>query len=296
MKIKTNNLTGVVLSLLVFSITINAATQVYDLKNDWSDTQNPNGPWSYRDSTTHLVSYPFPWVGADFGTAYGVAITKNLFLSGDTEPGDVLAVPGDREVNVLWVAPGAGTINISGAMWPGHAYALCDLICGTVWRLEVNGEAVSSGLVEPPGTVQYWRNSPYYLMFGNGGPAALQNISVGSGDHVVLRLTGLPVGVNLTIELTPGSVDPATAVEEMAATVMEMNLQNGIVNNLDGKLDAAHEALADTRLQNDVAACNSLTAFIKAVEAQRGSRITDAQADQLIASAREIRVMLDCGD
>ena len=26
---------------------LNAATQVYDLKADWSDTSNPNGVWSY---------------------------------------------------------------------------------------------------------------------------------------------------------------------------------------------------------------------------------------------------------
>jgi hypothetical protein len=47
-------------------------------------------------------------------------------------------------------------------------------------------------------------------------------------------------------------------------------------------------ALGDANVNNDAAACNSLD-FINAVEAQRGNKITNSQADQLIASAQEIR-------
>src|SRR5687768_6786125 len=86
------------------------------------------------------------------------------------------------------------------------------------------------------------------------------------------------------------------AIEELAITVFDMNLQNGIENSLDSKLDAALGALDDANASNDVAACNTLGAFINAVEAQRGMKITNAQADQLIAAAQEIRSMLNCGD
>ena len=75
-----------------------------------------------------------------------------------------------------------------------------------------------------------------------------------------------------------------------------MNLQNGIENSLDSKLDAAVGALIDVNVNNDGAACNSLAAFINAVEAQRGNKLTDAQADQLIASAQQIRALLNCGN
>ena len=75
--------------------------------------------------------------------------------------------------------------------------------------------------------------------------------------------------------------------------VVEMNLQNGIENSLDSKLDAALDALDDVNLNNDGAARNSLQAFINAVEAQRGNKLTDAQADQLIGSAQEIQASLD---
>ena len=48
-------------------IATKAATQVYDLNADWSDTQNPNGPWSFRDGEGGLfVNTPFPWVNSGY--------------------------------------------------------------------------------------------------------------------------------------------------------------------------------------------------------------------------------------
>lgn len=67
-----------------------------------------------------------------------------------------------------------------------------------------------------------------------------------------------------------------------------MNLHQGIENSLDAKLDAAVQALDDINQNNDVAAINTLGAFINAVEAQRGKKITEADADALIAAAQEI--------
>ena len=70
--------------------------------------------------------------------------------------------------------------------------------------------------------------------------------------------------------------------------IISLNLAEGITNSLDAKLDAALNALEDVNENNDVAAINSLQAFINAVEAQRGEKITDAEADTLIDSAQEI--------
>lgn len=47
-------------------------------------------------------------------------------------------------------------------------------------------------------------------------------------------------------------------------------------------------ALDDANENNDQAACSSLQAFINSVEAQRGNKITDEQADTLIQSALAI--------
>ncbi len=79
-----------------------------------------------------------------------------------------------------------------------------------------------------------------------------------------------------------------TALEQLIATVMSFNLQQGIENGLDAKLDAAILALDDIGNNNDDAAINMLVAFIQNVEAQRGTHLTDAQVDQLVAEAQAI--------
>lgn len=58
--------------------------------------------------------------------------------------------------------------------------------------------------------------------------------------------------------------------------------------SLDAKLDAALNALNDVNENNDVAAINSMRAFINAVEAQRGKKISEEDADTLIADAELI--------
>ena len=81
---------------------------------------------------------------------------------------------------------------------------------------------------------------------------------------------------------------PVKLIEYLINSVNAINLQHGIENSLDVKLEAATNALLDTTAKNDVAAINSLQAFINAVEAQRGHKITDTEADELIAATQEI--------
>ncbi len=90
-------------------------------------------------------------------------------------------------------------------------------------------------------------------------------------------------GVNFkfTTNVTPNIMALIDIVEEM-------NLQQGIDNSLDAKLDSALNALDDVNENNDVAAINSLQAFINAVEAQRDNKLTDAQADGLVEEAQKI--------
>jgi hypothetical protein len=294
---------------LCFPVTANAATQVYDLKTDWSDTQNPNGAWSYRQGNNLLMNVPLPWVGVGYdgsGTFAATALEKvgadvhvyggTIFVYEELQTGDVLFVPGGGG-NILWTAPANGTIDIAGVTW-WVSRGLRGQGVVTSWTLSHNGSGFSGGDVPAADfdTINT-RETPHDFATGSGGAAALQNISVTAGDQIVLAFsTGEPVGVNLTITLTPNSFDPVSAIEDLALTVVAMNLQNGIENSLDSKLDAALDALVDANFNNDGAACNSLAAFINAVEAQRGKKITNAQANQLIASAREIRTMLNCGN
>ncbi len=74
--------------------------------------------------------------------------------------------------------------------------------------------------------------------------------------------------------------------------VIDLNLQQGIENGLVAKLEAAMQSLDDINENNDVAPVNTLKAFINAVQAQRGTKITEADVDALIAAAQEIIALL----
>ena len=81
---------------------------------------------------------------------------------------------------------------------------------------------------------------------------------------------------------------PGSLIQGLVEAVLQLNLQKGISNSLDAKLDAALGALDDSNENNDVAAVNTMNAFISATEAQRGKTLTSAQADELIAQANKI--------
>ena len=182
------------------------ATQVYDLKTDWSDTQNPNGTWSYRawSDGPLLLNDPFPWTYVF--TSETLAITRTAesgVIPGFLERGDIFVWRNDSVPAVVhWAAPANGKINISGTMWPinqdqsGYIY----------WTLKHNGSVLSSdgagGFV-----LRATRALPYNLASGSGGATALQNIEVQAGDWIELEVFDLDsaTGVNFTIALTPDS-------------------------------------------------------------------------------------------
>jgi len=82
--------------------------------------------------------------------------------------------------------------------------------------------------------------------------------------------------------------DPKQLIQQLVQQVIDLNLQSGVENSLDAKLDAALKTIDDLNANNDVAAINSLSAFINAIEAQRGKKLTEEQADLLIADAQAI--------
>jgi hypothetical protein len=76
-------------------------------------------------------------------------------------------------------------------------------------------------------------------------------------------------------------------LEDLIAQVAALNLHNGIANSLDAKLANVVKALDDLNDSNDVAAANTLQAFINEVEAQAGGKITHTDAAELIAAAQQ---------
>ena len=86
-----------------------------------------------------------------------------------------------------------------------------------------------------------------------------------------------------------GPVVPLTPVElleQLMEDVVALNLNVGIENSLDAKLDAVFLALNDLNDNNDQAAISMLQAFITQVEAQSGIRISESDAAALIALAQ----------
>lgn len=83
-----------------------------------------------------------------------------------------------------------------------------------------------------------------------------------------------------------------TTLNELIAQVAILNVNAGIVNSLDSKLDCVRQALADFNQNNNDAAVNAMFAFISEVEAQRGRRITNAEADALVDKAEQVLAQL----
>jgi len=103
----------------------------------------------------------------------------------------------------------------------------------------------------------------------------------------IWKFCSLPDYPRLYWEECPAS-EPAELIAQLLEEVEELELPSGISNGLEAKLEAALRALEDANEKNDVAAINSLQAFINAIEAQRGKKIPEADADALIAAALEI--------
>ena len=97
-------------------------------------------------------------------------------------------------------------------------------------------------------------------------------------------------GAAYVYELT--SPTPQELITLLILDVQVMNIQSGITNSLDKKLESAQKALDDLNTNNDGAAINKINAFIDEVEAQRGSHLTEGQADQLRDSALEIILVI----
>ena len=217
-----------------FPVATHAATQVYDLNADWSDTANPNGTWSYREGNNLLQSgnYGTAWVGSNNGQ-------PRIFKS----DGDVTVETACSTcvANILWTAPSTGTIDISGAVWDSEFLCYGE---SSFWALSHNGDSLSGGQLTTCG--QYFTQSPFYFSLGSGGSGVLQNIPVAAGDQVVLEIGSGPSGplvsfmnVNFTITLTAGGSGgcPNASFAEDAIIWHQPLARNGASEDTDPSAD-----------------------------------------------------------
>lgn len=152
-----------------------------------------------------------------------------------------------------------------------------------VRKYDVNGNEVWTRQFGSAGFDQAWGGSvgaPAVYFVGETQGTLMGQTSAGAVDAFLVALV---------------VVTPVELLQQLAADVVALNLQQGITNSLDAKLDAVLEALDDLNENNDGAAVNALLAFINAVEAQRGIHISEADANALIAKAQQAIALLSGG-
>ncbi len=125
-------------------------------------------------------------------------------------------------------------------------------------------------------------------VFGHSVSGAGDVDGDGFADLIVSALFDDNNGTSSGSARVISGVSPLILLEILILDVVDLNLQQGINNGLDAKLDAVIQALEDVNQNNNVAAINVLQAFITQVQAQSGRNIPVAAADALTASAQEI--------
>jgi hypothetical protein len=77
-------------------------------------------------------------------------------------------------------------------------------------------------------------------------------------------------------------------ISNLIDTISEINQVAGIGRSFDAKFRSIVQVLDDANANNDGAALNGLYALCSYVEAQRGKKLTNAQADDIVAGADHV--------
>jgi hypothetical protein len=123
---------------------------------------------------------------------------------------------------VMWTAPGAGTVDLSGGTWMWR-----DLGRHEALSLFVNGSALINGVSIPTPPEGVNSGNPFTLsqaiVAGGGSAGSLMDIPVTAGETIILAARRIDVedfvGMNFTVTFTPASVpEPSTLVLMSVAT------------------------------------------------------------------------------
>lgn len=192
----------------------------WDLHSEWSERNNPNGAWSYREGANALPHVDWwqqnlgGWARPQPGWAESQDGNNRLpfwFKSNGTElfendiPTGAVTVHSTDDANgvgngvasVAWTSPFRGRIDISGSAWMGR-----NIGRSNDWKLSIDGTPISSGSMfdgDP------WSSAnPFLFELGSGGAAALDDVKVCTGSEVKLEIVRTTMSgeftvVNLTI-------------------------------------------------------------------------------------------------
>lgn len=205
---------------LLFAAAGPLAAQSWDLRSDWSEANNPNGVWAYREGVNALPHVDWwqrnlgGWSTAQPGWAESEDGNNRLpfwFRSVGSETfghdwiaGDIVLHTlddangvGNGEGNVIWTSPFSGSVNILGGTWMGR-----DIGRSNRWSLFLNGNLLSQGDIASGDAFD--RANPFAWSAGTGGAGAVSGVAVSPGDIIMLQIartsgSGDFAGVNLTI-------------------------------------------------------------------------------------------------
>jgi hypothetical protein len=90
--------------------------------------------------------------------------------------------------------------------------------------------------------------------------------------------------------LTPTLV--SDSLEDLVNFIQTLDLQQGISNSLESKIHNVRDSLTAANAANRNDARHKLEAFVNAVNAQKGKKLTEVQADRLLSWAMEILALL----
>jgi hypothetical protein len=237
-------LTRLSLALLVSVLALPAHAgelcKIDDVTFDWSDAENPNGVWSYREGENPL---PFVdawernqghWATSQPGWARSEEANTRLpfwFRSNGTEnfvrdwqAGDVVVHSvdaangvGAAPAELVWTSPSEGIVSVMGSVWMGREIGRANL-----WQIFLNDELLTSGNISSGDA--FSRADPFRFAEGSDSANVLRSIAVSEGDELRLVVTttttsGDFVGVDLAIgcEL-PLCGDPTAAFQAINTT------------------------------------------------------------------------------
>jgi hypothetical protein len=155
----------------------------------------------------------------------------------------------------------------------------------TSGNVHVTGESLGSSTLYDYVTIAYDTNGDQLWLARYDGPADSSDsagaiaLDAFGNVYVTGYSTGIGTGYDCT---TLKYFNPVPVMQELIELVESFNLQQGIANSLDGKLQNVLDALVAANAGKRQDAINKLEAFINAVEAQRAKELTNEQADILI--------------
>lgn len=264
---------------LTFNSTDNAGNQeVSNTRHIAIDTTPPvvTGTANMTVNANGWYKHPLQvsWTGTDATSGVASCNTATVYSGPD---GSAIAIVGHCTDNAGNI--GSGTITIKYDSTPPVLKVPSDVT--TVFPTSASGAVVTfsntngtaASATDETSGVQSITYSP---PSGSTFPIGTTTVTVTATDNAGNMATG-------TFKVTV--LTPAQASQQVINNTGSANLDKGTTTSLDAKLQAAISSLNSV---NNNTAKNQLNAFINAVNAQSGKKITTAEANQLITEAQDI--------